>query len=188
MTFPSTWQARLPARERPFELLSRAVYRSPGVGDGRTHRRARLSQRRSTGRAPATPRPLRGSERRTVSAEPGFTPWTEDALAQDCKQWTAQENADLQAITSEIRDRSEHTCEWCGGAGKHRESRKLELTLCDACNQRFPDPPYPVRGCFAGTLRESRRPTVSSLPMPVSVTSSRASLREAPRVFRGHFT
>lgn len=76
-------------------------------------------------------------------------PW-----AQDHKQWTAQENADLQAITGEIRDRSEHTCEWCGAAGQHRESRKLELTLCDACNQRFPDPPYPVHGL--PQLRHSR--------------------------------
>jgi hypothetical protein len=64
--------------------------------------------------------------------------------AQAGKQWTAQEYADLQAITGEIRRRSERTCEWCGSAGTHRESRKLKLTLCDACHQRFPDPPYPV--------------------------------------------
>jgi hypothetical protein len=60
------------------------------------------------------------------------------------EQWTAQETADLEAITSEIRDRSEHVCEWCGAPGNPRESRKLELTLCDPCNERFPDPPYPV--------------------------------------------
>jgi len=66
--------------------------------------------------------------------------------AEGRRQWTTQENADLEAITSEIRDRSEHTCEWCGAAGNHRESRKLELTLCDACNDRFPDPPYPFHG------------------------------------------
>jgi hypothetical protein len=55
-------------------------------------------------------------------------------------------NADLQKITSDIRKRSERICEWCGAAGNHREPRKIELTLCDACNERFPDPQgYPSR-------------------------------------------
>jgi hypothetical protein len=66
--------------------------------------------------------------------------------AEGQRQWTTQEHADLEAITSEIRDRSETTCEWCGTAGQLRASRKLKLTLCDACDQRFPDPPYPVHG------------------------------------------
>jgi hypothetical protein len=35
------------------------------------------------------------------------------------------------------------------------ESRKIELTLCDACNERFPDPPYPVHGLTQ--LRHNRR-------------------------------
>jgi hypothetical protein len=61
-------------------------------------------------------------------------------------QWTRQEYADLHAITGEIRDRSETICEWCGAPGQLRESRKHELTVCDACDQRFPDPPYPVHG------------------------------------------
>jgi ribosomal protein L37AE/L43A len=60
------------------------------------------------------------------------------------KAWTALENADLQKITSDIRKRSEQICEWCGTAWNHRESRNIELSLCDACNERFPDPPYPV--------------------------------------------
>lgn len=60
------------------------------------------------------------------------------------KQWTKQEDKDFGAITSEIQMRSEAICEWCGAAGRLREWRNLELTLCDACDQRFPDPPYPV--------------------------------------------
>ena len=60
------------------------------------------------------------------------------------KAWTLQEHAHLQKITDDIRKRSEHVCEWCGSAGYRRESRKIELTLCDACDERFPDPPYPV--------------------------------------------
>ena len=60
------------------------------------------------------------------------------------KRWTAQELDDLEAITSEIRNRSESVCEWRGAAGRLREWRTLELTLCDTCNQRFPDPPAPA--------------------------------------------
>jgi hypothetical protein len=33
-----------------------------------------------------------------------------------------------------------------GSAGRLREWRTRELTLCDACDRRFPDPPYPVYG------------------------------------------
>jgi hypothetical protein len=59
-------------------------------------------------------------------------------------QWTDQEYADLLGITSEIRDRSESVCEWCGASGLLRESRTVERTLCDACERRFPDPPTPA--------------------------------------------
>lgn len=58
------------------------------------------------------------------------------------RPWTAQERRVLGMITSDIQRRSENVCEWCGGAGDLREWRRLELTLCDACDQRFPDPPY----------------------------------------------
>jgi hypothetical protein len=59
--------------------------------------------------------------------------------------WTAQEQRVLGSITSEIQNRSEHVCEWCGGAGRLREWRSLELlTLCDPCDHRFPDPPLPL--------------------------------------------
>jgi hypothetical protein len=60
------------------------------------------------------------------------------------KQWTMQEYADLGAIVGEIQERSAAICEWCGAAGQPREWRNLELTLCDACDQRFPDLPCPV--------------------------------------------
>jgi hypothetical protein len=55
-------------------------------------------------------------------------------------------HADLGAIVGEIQERSEAICEWCGAAGQLRGWRNLELTLCDACDQRFPDPPYPAHG------------------------------------------
>jgi hypothetical protein len=66
--------------------------------------------------------------------------------AEGRQQWTTEEYADLQAITSQIRDRSGHTCEWCGSTGQLREWRKNELTLCGTCDQRFPDPPYAIHG------------------------------------------
>lgn len=66
------------------------------------------------------------------------------------QRWTRRESADLLAITGEVRDRSRHICEWCGAAGEHRAWRTHELTLCDACDQRFPDPPYPLATSPAG--------------------------------------
>lgn len=38
-------------------------------------------------------------------------------------QWTTQEYASLQAITSEVRDRSERICEWCGATGLPNEGK-----------------------------------------------------------------
>jgi hypothetical protein len=64
--------------------------------------------------------------------------------AEASKRWTTQEYADLGAIVGGIQERSEAICEWCGAAGQLREWRDHELTLCDACDQRFPDPPYPT--------------------------------------------
>lgn len=60
------------------------------------------------------------------------------------RPWSAQERRVLGQITSDIQIRSGQVCEWCGAGGRLREWRHLELTLCDACDQRFPDPPYPV--------------------------------------------
>ena len=68
-------------------------------------------------------------------------PWAEGQ-----ESWSPEEDAILGAITDEIRERSESICEWCGAAGRLREWRTLELTLCDACDQRFPDPPAAAPG------------------------------------------
>lgn len=57
-------------------------------------------------------------------------------------RWTDEESDLLEEITDEIRTRSELVCEWCGEPGGLREERRIILTLCDACNQHHPDPPY----------------------------------------------
>lgn len=56
-------------------------------------------------------------------------------------RWSEQEWHDLGVITSDIQERSESMCEWCGSPGRLREWRSWLLTLCDACDSRFPDPP-----------------------------------------------
>jgi hypothetical protein len=56
-------------------------------------------------------------------------------------QWTPEEADELGAIVDEFRVRSEVKCEWCGADARLREWRTVELTLCDDCDQRFPDPP-----------------------------------------------
>ncbi|HYW23120.1 MAG TPA: hypothetical protein VE953_03095 [Terriglobales bacterium] len=63
----------------------------------------------------------------------------------DGKSWTTQERRLVHHITDEFRARSESICEWCGCAGALRSSRRLVLTLCDACHVAFADPPqeYP---------------------------------------------
>jgi hypothetical protein len=63
----------------------------------------------------------------------------------DGNSWTTSEAAALDAITDEYLLRSESVCEWCGGEAELRGWRSWELTLCDACDERFPDPPYEVR-------------------------------------------
>jgi hypothetical protein len=49
-------------------------------------------------------------------------------------------------LTDDFADRSEEVCEWCGAPGELRGWRRWELTLCDACDARFPDPPYDLEG------------------------------------------
>jgi hypothetical protein len=85
----------------------------------------------------------------------------------------------VQKITSDIRKRSEHICEWCGAAGDHRESRKIELTLCDACNERFADPPYPVHGLTQ--LRHNRVHPHSANPISGRTTVAERSPAAMPR-------
>ena len=62
------------------------------------------------------------------------------------RSFSRDEDSALMAITDEIRDRSERVCEWCGAAGELRESRHLQLTLCNLCDDKFPDPPENLRG------------------------------------------
>lgn len=58
--------------------------------------------------------------------------------------WTHDEYGAVLAITDTYRARSEGVCEWCGAAGRLREWREVEeLTLCDDCDARFDDPPFP---------------------------------------------
>jgi hypothetical protein len=58
--------------------------------------------------------------------------------------WSADEGAAVDAITDEFSVRSEAVCEWCGAVARLRDWRTVELTLCDGCDQRFPDPPHEV--------------------------------------------
>ena len=53
----------------------------------------------------------------------------------------AEETTILEAITATTRERSGTVCEWCGGNGFPRSSRKQVLTLCDDCDASFSDPP-----------------------------------------------
>ncbi|MBQ0846817.1 hypothetical protein J8N05_01100 [Streptomyces sp. BH-SS-21] len=47
--------------------------------------------------------------------------------------WTSEEMDRLDALVAEFTAASEHVCERCGAAGTLRETRRIELTLCDAC-------------------------------------------------------
>ncbi len=63
-------------------------------------------------------------------------PWVKDV-----ERWTVEEMGTLQEITDDVRRRSETICEWCGSPATLREERQMILTLCEACNARFADPP-----------------------------------------------
>jgi hypothetical protein len=47
--------------------------------------------------------------------------------------WTSDEADRLRALLDEFREASEHVCERCGDVGSLRETRPIELTLCDLC-------------------------------------------------------
>jgi hypothetical protein len=57
--------------------------------------------------------------------------------------WSSVEADGLDAIIEEFEVRSETMCEWCGAHARLRQWRTIELTLCDRCDSRFPDPPWP---------------------------------------------
>ena len=50
---------------------------------------------------------------------------------------------ELEKLLAPVIAQSERTCEWCGSDANLREGRELQLTLCDACDRRFSDPPRP---------------------------------------------
>ncbi|MDX3214618.1 hypothetical protein PV318_03530 [Streptomyces sp. ME02-6991-2B] len=47
--------------------------------------------------------------------------------------WTHAEADRFDALVDEFTAASEHVCERCGKAGTLRETRPIELTLCDVC-------------------------------------------------------
>ncbi|WP_328494304.1 hypothetical protein OHS59_17350 [Streptomyces sp. NBC_00414] len=47
--------------------------------------------------------------------------------------WTSEETYRLDELVTEFTAASAHVCECCGAAGRLRETRLIELTLCDAC-------------------------------------------------------
>ncbi|GGO42110.1 hypothetical protein GCM10012286_22890 [Streptomyces lasiicapitis] len=53
--------------------------------------------------------------------------------------WTDAEHARLHAVTDAFADRSEGICERCGAHGSLRESRRIDLTLCDRCETVVPE-------------------------------------------------
>lgn len=60
--------------------------------------------------------------------------------------WSPEEHEALDRITERFGELSETICEWCGDPGELRFRRRWELTLCDRCDARFPDPPYRLHG------------------------------------------
>src|SRR5690349_2976912 len=64
--------------------------------------------------------------------------------AQGQTQWSPEEAEELYNITAAFEALSQTVCEWCGATAKLREWRTTELTLCDDCDARFPDPPFPI--------------------------------------------
>jgi hypothetical protein len=66
-------------------------------------------------------------------------PWVEGE-----RGWTQDEAASVNTITEMAQSKSQSVCEWCGAEGWLRDNRSVWLTLCNACEDRFPDPPYVV--------------------------------------------
>ncbi|MFE4592631.1 hypothetical protein [Streptomyces laurentii] len=85
--------------------------------------------------------------------------------------WTADEARRLDALVDVFTAASEHVCERCAAAGRLRESRPVELTLCDACESdvgpdgRLSRPRPTVRGTGAPAARSTARSTVTQ-PQP----------------------
>jgi hypothetical protein len=65
-------------------------------------------------------------------------------------RWSDVQKRELERITDEFRRRSEAVCKWCGGNARLRAWRTVELTLCDDCDRRFPDPAVSISSSRAG--------------------------------------
>ncbi|MFC8078508.1 hypothetical protein ACFUN8_23560 [Streptomyces sp. NPDC057307] len=52
--------------------------------------------------------------------------------------WTDVEYERFHALIEVFARRSEAVCERCGADGSRRESRRIELVLCDPCESRVP--------------------------------------------------
>jgi hypothetical protein len=70
-----------------------------------------------------------------LAFQAGPRPWA------DRGSWPADDLDRVHAITRALGQASARVCEWCGAPGELRPTRRLELTLCDACDRRFDDPP-----------------------------------------------
>ncbi|MGW6011437.1 hypothetical protein [Streptomyces sp. NPDC055210] len=53
--------------------------------------------------------------------------------------WTDAEDERLQTLIDAFTDRSEAICERCGAHGSLRESRRIDLVLCDQCEPLVPE-------------------------------------------------
>ncbi|MET8469199.1 hypothetical protein ABZY90_11575 [Streptomyces sp. NPDC006422] len=69
----------------------------------------------------------------TLSFQAFPRPWTPGG-----GNWTDAERSRLRAITDFFAVRSESVCERCGADGSLRESRWIELTLCEGCEALVP--------------------------------------------------
>lgn len=55
------------------------------------------------------------------------------------RSWTSEEHARLHEILDATTARSESLCERCSAAARLRRTRRLWLTLCDACEVAVPE-------------------------------------------------
>jgi hypothetical protein len=64
--------------------------------------------------------------------------------SQEGRRSSREEFRHFDSIVGKFERLAESVCEWCGEPGLHRERPIWEVTLCDACDARFPDPPFPL--------------------------------------------
>ncbi len=54
-----------------------------------------------------------------------------------------EDAAAIDELLAPVVARAGRTCSWCGSPGSKRAARSWVVVLCDACDQRFSDPPRP---------------------------------------------